>query len=92
MSWAEKIVKELERNGHWADVADPSSGYAVFTQRGSATYSEVDGAQRLRAFDSVQAGGCYLLSHPRWGVNVYPATLFATAPIDVLRECIIPKC
>lgn len=88
MEWAERVVAELRAHGYWADVADPSSGYPVFTQRGSAAYSDVDGAQRLRAWDTVQAGGCYLLSHQRWGVNVYPATLFTNAPLDALREAI----
>lgn len=84
MEWAEPIIGQLKAHGFWADITDPSSGYPVFTQRGSAAYSDVDGAQRLRAWDTVQAGGCFLLSHPRWGVNVYPATFFTNAPLDVL--------
>ena len=30
------------------------------------------------------AGGCRVVSHPQWGTAVYPATLFARAPVDVI--------
>lgn len=29
-----------------------------------------------------------VLSHPTWGTAVYPATLFAKAPLDVLKAAI----
>lgn len=88
VQWAEPIIDRLKAQGFWADITDPASGYPVFTQRGSAAFSEVDGAQRLHAWDTVQAGGCFMLSHPRWGVNVYPASLFTNAPLDALAPLI----
>ena len=58
------------------------------TNRG---YSEVDGFNVLLHFKTHSAGMCKVASHPRWGTNFYPATMFTTAPYDVLEKILLDK-
>ena len=58
------------------------------TNRG---YSEVDGFNVLLHFKTHSAGMCKVASHPRWGTNFYPATIFTTAPYDVLEKILLGK-
>ena len=52
-------------------------------------YSEVDGMECLLNYKSYNAGFCKILTHPKWGSAVYPATIFAYAPPDVVRDVIV---
>ena len=56
------------------------------TNRG---YSEVDGFSVLLHFKTHSAGMCEVASHPRWGTRFYPATIFTTAPYDILRKILL---
>lgn len=47
-------------------------------------YSEVDGMECLLNYKSYNAGFCKILTHPKWGSSVYPATIFAYAPQQVV--------
>ena len=51
-------------------------------------YSEVDSMECLLNYKSYNAGFCKILTHPKWGSAVYPATIFAFAPPDVVRDVI----
>ena len=53
---------------------------------GAQVYPDVHGAQKLLKYDVLNTGCCSVLSHPRWGTGVYPATMFARAPEEVLHE------
>lgn len=94
LAWARPVCEALWRRGHWADVTDPCTGQAYFghADAGGGTYSDVDGLERLLKYraDSV-FGGCRVVSHPRWRFHVYPATLFTTAPADVVRYVLAPS-
>jgi len=48
-------------------------------------YSEVDGMECLLNYRAYNAGFCKILTHPRWGSAVYPATIFAYAPVAELH-------
>ena len=54
----------------------------------NVVYPEVDGLELLLGYKTQVAGGCKLLSHPRWGAAVYPATLFTTASLDKLKSAV----
>lgn len=86
--WAGTVCHQLRRQGYWADITDPASGYPVFSERGASVYPDVCGAQRLLRYDVMNTGCCRVLLHPRWGSRVYPATLFAIAPEDVVEMTI----
>lgn len=49
-------------------------------------YSEVDGMECLLNYKSYSAGFCKILTHPKWGSAVYPATIFVYAPAGVARQ------
>jgi len=87
-AWADAVSARLRARGFWADAVDPCSGLARATPHSHAPYPEVDAFETLLRWRTSDAGGCRLLLHPRWGSAVYPATLFARAPLaDVLAAC-----
>ena len=72
------------------DYSDPATGLPMVGQPGPTVYSDADGVEQLLTFD-VQyicgpGGGCRVISHPKFGMSVYPATGFVAAPTDVLLE------
>jgi hypothetical protein len=86
--WAVTVCHRLRRQGYWADLTDPASGYPVLGQRGSSIYPDAHGANRLLAYDLMNTGCCSVLLHPRWGSQVYPATVFARAPSHLINQVI----
>ena len=74
----------LTARGHWCDYIDPCSGLPTHTKDCPSVYDEVSGHQCLLGYTVSQAGGCKVLLHPQWGTACYPATIFTTAPDDVL--------
>jgi hypothetical protein len=84
--WAAAVCGALEARGFWADYVDPCSGLPVRTPRANAVYAEVDAFEALLKWRTSSAGGCRVLLHPQWGAAVYPASLFAKAPPQALRE------
>ena len=55
---------------------------------GNKVYGEVDGFELLCSYKTSDAGGCKVLLHPSWASAVYPASIFSTAPIDLVLEII----
>jgi hypothetical protein len=51
-------------------------------------YSEVEGLSLLLGYRTANAGCCKVILHPKWGSSVYPATLFARAPVGALQAAI----
>ena len=58
------------------DGVEPSTGLPYMTTSTSSVYSEVEGAGALLKYPSQQAGSCFLLYHPNYGLSCYPATFF----------------
>jgi hypothetical protein len=54
----------------------------IHTTPSQVVYPEVDAFETLLRYRAYSAGGCRIVSHPRWGTAVYPASLFARAPAD----------
>mmetsp|Transcript_6089 Transcript_6089/g.9262 ORF Transcript_6089/g.9262 Transcript_6089/m.9262 type:complete len:97 (-) Transcript_6089:81-371(-) len=77
---------KLRNMGHWADYIDPCSGLPMLTLHCNKVYSEVDGMECLLNYKAHNAGFCKILLHPRWGSAVYPATIFARAPPQVVID------
>jgi energy-coupling factor transporter ATP-binding protein EcfA2 len=64
------------------------TGRALFGPKGEA-YDEVIGAEVLLGYIRQQLpGSCPVISHPMGGSRVYPATLFTSAPLSLLRAAI----
>jgi Methylmalonic aciduria and homocystinuria type D protein len=93
LEFGEELCGKLRRLGYWADYIDPCSGLPMLTRDCNKVYSEVDGMECLLNYKAYNAGFCKVLTHPRWGSAVYPATIFCYAPRDVvsavLRESYI---
>jgi hypothetical protein len=82
------ICEQLRARGFWADYIDPCSGLPMISLNCNKVYSEVDGMECLLNYKSYNAGFCKILTHPKWGSAVYPATIFAHAPADVVKGLI----
>ncbi|KAL2912480.1 hypothetical protein HK105_208052 [Polyrhizophydium stewartii] len=78
----------LHERGFWADMTDPASGFPVYSDRGTSLYPDVDGCARLLRYATHLAGCCRVLDHPVWGTHSYPATMFAAAPVELVRQAL----
>jgi hypothetical protein len=87
-AWCVKLCDELTRSGYWADFIDPCSGFPVRSARGASPYSEIDGLRSMLSYATSVAGPCVVVSHPRWNTRCYPASLFTTAPLDVVKAAL----
>ncbi|KNC79502.1 hypothetical protein SARC_08108 [Sphaeroforma arctica JP610] len=85
--WGSAVCNAIVERGYWADLADPATGYPMLGEPGTSFYPEVIGAQTLLGYDMILTGCCQMLCHPLYGTKVYPASMFTTAPRDVLAEC-----
>jgi len=84
MAFAQILCDALGKRGYWCDYIDPCSGLPMVTMQRNKVYSEVDGIEALLGYKSYNAGFCKILQHPKWGTSVYPATVFAYAPRNLL--------
>jgi hypothetical protein len=88
MDFAKVLCVTLRAEGYWADYIDPCSGLPMLTPNTTKVYSEVDGAQALMGFATMDAGMCKILLHPKWGSSVYPASAFTNAPLESISKAI----
>jgi hypothetical protein len=84
-SFARNLCQRLTQAGYWADFIDPCSGLPMLTMNCNKVYSEVDGMECCLNYKCYNAGFCKILTHPKWGSSVYPASIFCYAP----REAVI---
>lgn len=88
ITFGKYLCDELRARGYWADYIDPCSGLPMISLNCNKVYSEVDGMECLLNYKAYNAGFCKILTHPKWGSAVYPATIFAHAPADVVKSLI----
>ena len=88
ITFGKYLCDELRTRGYWADYIDPCSGLPMISLNCNKVYSEVDGMECLLNYKAYNAGFCKILTHPKWGSAVYPATIFAHAPADVVKSLI----
>eukprot|EP00026_Physarum_polycephalum_P019664 Phypoly_transcript_21784.p1 GENE.Phypoly_transcript_21784~~Phypoly_transcript_21784.p1 ORF type:complete len:149 (+),score=6.28 Phypoly_transcript_21784:156-602(+) len=91
--WANEIIQRIKAKGFWADATDPCSGMPMHSSRGPATFDDVSAHSRLLLYDVHTVGGasgipCKVISHPKWGSNTYPSSLFTIAPFTIVKECL----
>eukprot|EP00529_Nitzschia_sp_RCC80_P035987 CAMPEP_0113477196 /NCGR_PEP_ID=MMETSP0014_2-20120614/20078_1 /TAXON_ID=2857 /ORGANISM="Nitzschia sp." /LENGTH=160 /DNA_ID=CAMNT_0000370273 /DNA_START=283 /DNA_END=765 /DNA_ORIENTATION=- /assembly_acc=CAM_ASM_000159 len=91
MEFADEVCKDIRAKGFWADFIDPCSGLPMLSRDCNKVYSEVDGMEVLLNYRAHNAGFCKILTHPKWGSAVYPATIFCYAPRDIVVESIAGK-
>jgi hypothetical protein len=77
----------LEARGAWADYCDPCSGLPM-RSGGNAVWPEIAGLEKTRRFATTNAGMCRVALHPRFGANMYPATMFTTAGAQLILEAL----
>mmetsp|Transcript_14771 Transcript_14771/g.27792 ORF Transcript_14771/g.27792 Transcript_14771/m.27792 type:complete len:201 (-) Transcript_14771:1945-2547(-) len=88
ISFGQDVCEKIRSRGYWADFIDPCSGLPMMTQNCNKVYSEVDGMECLLNYKSYNAGFCKILTHPKWGSAVYPATIFAHCPVNVAIDIV----
>ena len=88
MEFGKHICQVIRSKGYWADYIDPCSGLPMISLNCNKVYSEVDGMECLLNYKAYNAGFCKILTHPKWGSAVYPATIFAHAPPGIVQELI----
>lgn len=88
LAFGKYVCEQLRSKGFWADYIDPCSGLPMISLNCNKVYSEVDGMECLLNYKAYNAGFCKILTHPKWGSAVYPATIFAHAPADVVKSLI----
>ena len=88
IEFGSSICQTLRSRGYWADYIDPCSGLPMMTKDCNKVYSEVDGMECLLQYRAHNAGFCKVLTHPRWGSAVYPATIFAYGNRDQVIKVI----
>lgn len=66
------------------DATDPASGIPLVSHRGSTIFLDFDSIERFFSFESVLvptvSGGCRMVSHPKYGLDVYPASIVVAIP------------
>ena len=85
-AWVNAVRSRLE--GFWSDASDPMEGTALFGERTSVIYNELDGLTSLLRYDSIPIGCCGIVLHPKWQRRAYPVTFFTTAPLEALQAAL----
>ena len=80
MRLADPLCRILRGRGFWADYTDPASGQPVLAAAGPSIYPDLSGFVRMLKYPTFDAGGCRVCTHPQWGTNCYPSTVFFSAP------------
>ncbi len=86
MDFASTFCKRMIECNHFADYVDPCSGLVMLTKDANKVFSEVDSAQQLLGYAVQNCGCCKVLLHPKWGSAVYPASIFTTAPMELVNQ------
>ncbi|KAI7842746.1 hypothetical protein COHA_003674 [Chlorella ohadii] len=88
VEFAKVVCERLVAAGHWADYIDPCSGLPMVHRGTNAVYGEVEALVTLLGYKTQNAGCCKIILHPRWGSSVYPASMFAKAPLEAVQQAI----
>ena len=88
--FASHVCDKLAEQGFWADFIDPCSGLPMRHDNSCNVYSEVDGMEVMLRYRTQSCGPCKILYHPRWSSSVYPASIFTSAPADVVGKLLRP--
>lgn len=66
------------------DAIDPASSVPIISHRGPSTFSESSAMEEFYNLETVliptSSGGCRMVSHPKYGLNVYPSSIAIAIP------------
>jgi hypothetical protein len=88
LKFAEIATNVLREKNFWCDYIDPCSGLSMIHRDSQRVYGEVDALVTLLNYECTNVGCCKIVMHPKWGSSVYPASLFAIAPEDEVRDAL----
>ena len=76
-----EYCQKIEPNFEIFDYVDPAQGTLMNLNNTSKMYSEVQGGQKWLVgppfnYSLKKIGSCMLLEHPKYGIDVYPASFF----------------
>jgi len=76
---AKEICGRLKEEGYWADFIDPCSGTPHYSAHSATTMFETDERYRLLGFRIEDLGCCKVISHNRFGRNVFVGCVVTNA-------------
>lgn len=79
---AKEICGRLKDEGYWADFIDPCSGTPHYSGHSATTMFETDEKYRLLGFRIEDLGCCKVISHNRFGRNVFVGCVVTNAPCN----------
>ena len=85
MALGKHMRQSMSDKGYFLDYMDPTSGLAMNSNT-NVVYADITGCERILQMDVSTTGCCKLVSHSKWGTNIYPFTLFTTAPANIILE------
>jgi len=85
---AKEICGRLKDEGYWADFIDPCSGTPHYSGHSATTMFETDEKYRLLGFRIEDLGCCKVISHNRFGRNVFVGCVITNAATrsDVMED------
>jgi len=89
VKWGEQVCEELKKRNYWADLIDPQTALPHLSSRGGTTYMETDDAVYHLGYEIVDLGCCKIVCHKKWNTMAFLATLFTTAPAEVLNQVLL---
>jgi len=78
------IAHQLQKQGYWADLFDPQTGWPLLSPPGFLRLDDVAVVRSSLGYPLVASGGCALIEHPEWGNAVYPSILVSSAAPEVV--------
>lgn len=79
ISTATEICHSLRAKNIWCDFIDPSSGQAYFGPYSNSTLFETDDRYNSLGFRIEDLGCCKVITHKKWGENVFVGSIVTTA-------------
>lgn len=86
--WCQQVHDSIKAfvSDDWVDASDLTS-CTLWKDNAVSCYSDVNGIIRLLRYETVDVG-CRVTVHPLCRFAVYLATLFTTAPPDVVKKAL----
>eukprot|EP00835_Amoeboradix_gromovi_P002847 NODE_170_length_16226_cov_0.451169.p10 type:complete len:179 gc:universal NODE_170_length_16226_cov_0.451169:14523-15059(+) len=87
MKMGSDLKKRINDKGYFLDYMDPVSGLAM-NSKTNIVYADSSGCESVLKMDVVNIGCCKLISHKKWGTNIYPFTVFTSAPAPLILDSV----
>lgn len=87
LGFAQTVVRQLRDRGLASEAIDPRTGCPLFSRAGEIPHDDVAAVAASLQYP-IAPGNCSLVIHPDWGTAVYPSTLMASAPREILEAIV----